>query len=70
MKYCEDCKHYREYSTGVWLWKIKLQPKCACPELNDGVVRKITVDNMRWCSAARIHSCGPEAKMFEPKEAQ
>ena len=63
MNFCKDCKHFVAGPTGIGEYN-----RCAKSAVIDPVMGVATLG---YCSVQRNPGmfCGPEAKLFEPKEA-
>lgn len=69
IKYCEDCKHCVLGLNGLQ------NARCSAVREDKNydrfVARKFDVEpDMKYCAVARVLSCGPDAKLFEPKTVE
>ena len=68
-KYCEDCKYYRRGSPIRFSYHYS-EERCAHPKSNTKALvrRGAAFSDCQSCSFMREFKCGPNAKLFEPKD--
>lgn len=66
-KYCKDCCWFREIRN---IPPLPGGPKCGNPV--SAISTDLVYGNTSFtpCSIMRVDLCGPEAKLFEPKDAK
>lgn len=65
LKLCKDCKYCVITGSGVFY------ARCVNPKLAETTETNPVDGSMerKYCAAARVYSCGPDAKLFEPSAA-
>ncbi len=69
MKLCKDCKHFRR----TWYLPAVTARCAASPGTDATGTEKYYVtgaaSDLAFCQVMRLDICGPDAKLFEPKES-
>ena len=68
-KYCEDCKYYRKGSIIPFSYYFNVE-MCTHPQSHrkNLIHRDVAIADCMACTHMREFKCGPDAKLFEPKD--